>query len=195
MWNSEDIKQMSLDGSGFERKTKLTRTLIAAPSSINNNTSTRDPEMHQTKKGNQWHQGMKAHIGSDADHGLVHSVVTTAANTHDITQAHALLHGEETVAGSPAVGPLKRSGYHRLSLVETERIASNAWVRESYPGRLSGRWTSCTFAWLCSTGLPNWAVQALCSSRLWHNCFRRCHHFVPKYIFATSRVVSTHAKI
>jgi len=53
--------------------------------------------MHQTKKGNQWHFGMKAHIGVDADSGLVHTVTTTAANAHDITQAHALLHGEEEI--------------------------------------------------------------------------------------------------
>lgn len=71
-------------------------TLIAAPCSTKNSTGKRDPEMHQTKKGNQWHHGMKAHIGADADSGLVHSVATTAANAHDITQAHALLHGEET---------------------------------------------------------------------------------------------------
>ena len=51
--------------------------------------------MHQTKKGNQWHFGMKAHIGVDADSGLVHTVTTTAANAHDITQAAALLHGQE----------------------------------------------------------------------------------------------------
>ncbi len=51
---------------------------------------------HQTKKGNQWHHGMKAHIGTDAESGLVHTVVGTAANVHDVTQAHALLHGEET---------------------------------------------------------------------------------------------------
>lgn len=71
-------------------------TLMAAPCSTKNSTGKRDPEMHQTKKGNQWHHGMKAHIGADADSGLVHSVATTAANAHDITQAHALLHGEET---------------------------------------------------------------------------------------------------
>lgn len=70
-------------------------TLIAAPSSTKNQDKERDPEMHQTKKGNQWHFGMKAHIGVDADSGLVHTVVTTAANEHDITQAHKLLHGEE----------------------------------------------------------------------------------------------------
>ena len=52
--------------------------------------------MHQTKKGNQWHFGMKLHIGVDAASGLIHSMVGTAANQHDVTQAHALLHGEET---------------------------------------------------------------------------------------------------
>lgn len=80
----------------LKQGTVVDATLIAAPSSTKNSTGTRDPEMHQTKKGNQWHHGMKAHIGADADFGLVHSVATTAANAHDITQAHALLHGEET---------------------------------------------------------------------------------------------------
>ncbi len=80
----------------LKQGTVVDATLIAAPSSTKNSTGTRDPEMHQTKKGNQWHHGMKAHIGSDADSGLVHSVATTAANAHDITQAHVLLHGEET---------------------------------------------------------------------------------------------------
>ena len=71
-------------------------TLIAAPSSTKNSSGERDPEMHQTKKGNQWHFGMKAHIGVDADSGLVHTVVGTAANVNDVTQAGALVHGEET---------------------------------------------------------------------------------------------------
>jgi IS5 family transposase len=56
------------------------------------------PEMHQTQKGNQWHFGMKAHIGVDAQSGLVHTMVATAANVSDVTQAGALLHGEETAA-------------------------------------------------------------------------------------------------
>jgi IS5 family transposase len=73
-------------------------TIIAAPSSTKNASNQRDPEMHQTKKGNQWHFGMKAHIGVDAESGLVHTVVATAANEHDVTQAGALLHGQETVA-------------------------------------------------------------------------------------------------
>ena len=73
-------------------------TIIAAPSSTKNEGKTRDPDMHQTKKGNQWFFGMKAHIGVDAESGIVHSVVATAANVGDITQAGALLHGEEEVA-------------------------------------------------------------------------------------------------
>jgi len=75
--------------------TVVDATLIAAPSSTKNKDGQRDPEMYQTKKGNQWHFGMKAHIGVDAHSGLVHTVATTLANTHDITQAHALLHGQE----------------------------------------------------------------------------------------------------
>ena len=75
--------------------TVIDATIIAAPSSTKNNSGKRDPEMHQTKKGNQWYHGMKGHIGTDADSGLVHSVATTAANAHDITQASELLHGEE----------------------------------------------------------------------------------------------------
>jgi IS5 family transposase len=73
-------------------------TIIAAPSSTKNATGQRDPEMHQTKKGNQWHFGLKAHIGVDAESGLVHTVIGTAANVNDVTQAGALLHGRETVA-------------------------------------------------------------------------------------------------
>jgi IS5 family transposase len=73
-------------------------TIIAAPSSTKNAEKARDPEMHQTKKGNQWHFGMKAHVGVDAESGVVHTVIGTAANVSDVTQAGALLHGQETVA-------------------------------------------------------------------------------------------------
>ena len=71
-------------------------SIIEAPSSTKNRSGERDPEMHRTKKGNQWHFGMKAHIGVDADTGIVHSMSTTAANAHDVTEAHNLLHGGET---------------------------------------------------------------------------------------------------
>jgi IS5 family transposase len=77
-------------------------TLIDAPSSTKNKDGQRDPEMHQVKKGNQWHFGMKAHIAVDADSGLVHTVIGTAANSHDITQATKLLHGEETTVWADA---------------------------------------------------------------------------------------------
>jgi IS5 family transposase len=76
--------------------------LIAAPSSTKNEKGERDPEMHQTKKGNQWFFGMKVHIGVDKDTGLIHSVETTAANVHDLTPAADLLHGEETVVYADA---------------------------------------------------------------------------------------------
>jgi IS5 family transposase len=73
-------------------------TIIAASSSTKNQGGVRDPQMHQTKKGNQWHFGMKAHIGADMESGIVHTLVTTPANTADVTQAHALLHGDERIA-------------------------------------------------------------------------------------------------
>jgi transposase, IS5 family len=75
--------------------TVVDATLIAAPSSTKNKDGQRDPEMHQAKKGNQWHFGMKAHIGVDAESGLVHTVTGTAANVNDVVEANALLHGQE----------------------------------------------------------------------------------------------------
>ena len=78
--------------------TAVDATLISAASSTKNKDRKRDPEMHQTKKGNQWYFGMKAHIGVDAHSGLVHSVTGTAANVHDLSEVDALLHGEEQEA-------------------------------------------------------------------------------------------------
>jgi len=76
--------------------TLVDATLIAAPSSTKNQKKARDPEMHQTKKGNQWYFGMKAHIGADRDSKLVHTMVATAAHVADVTKTAELLHGEET---------------------------------------------------------------------------------------------------
>jgi len=70
-------------------------TIINAPSSTKNAEGKRDPQMHQTRKGNQWYFGMKAHIGADADSGLVHSLVASSANVSDISQTQYLLHGKE----------------------------------------------------------------------------------------------------
>jgi len=91
--------------------TLVDATLIAAPSSTKNKEHKRDPDMHQTKKGNAWHFGMKAHIGADDQSGLVHTVISTAANVSDISQTAALLHGEEQRVGADAgyVGVEKRA--------------------------------------------------------------------------------------
>ena len=78
--------------------TAVDATLIAAPSSTKNASGERDPEMKQTKKGNNWYFGMKAHIGVDAASGLVHTVVGTPANVNDLNVAGQLLHGQEQAA-------------------------------------------------------------------------------------------------
>jgi IS5 family transposase len=79
----------------LKRGSIVDATIIPAPSSTKNADGERDPEMHQTKKGNQWFFGMKAHIGVDTDSGLVHTLVTTPANEADIEVADELLHGKE----------------------------------------------------------------------------------------------------
>lgn len=76
--------------------TVVDATLIPAPSSTKNKDKGRDPEMHSSQKGNQWHFGMKAHIGADADSGLVHTVRGTSGNVHDVTEGNSLLHGQES---------------------------------------------------------------------------------------------------
>ena len=88
--------ELTAKGLLLKAGTVVDSTLISAPSSTKNSSGQRDPEMHQTKKGNQWHFGMKAHIGVDAESGLVHTVQATAANVHDVVVANALLHGQES---------------------------------------------------------------------------------------------------
>ncbi len=83
-------------GLTVSRGTIVDATIINAPSSTKNLHKARDPEMHQTKKGNQWYFGMKAHIGVDSRTKLIHSVAATAANVHDSQVLPALLHGQET---------------------------------------------------------------------------------------------------
>lgn len=102
-------------------------TILAAPSSTKNKKGERDPQMHQTQKGKQWHFGMKAHIGVDADSGLVHTVIGTAANVHDATQAQALLHGQETHAFGDA-------GYQGVAK-RPESNTTAQWITAMRPGR------------------------------------------------------------
>ena len=84
------------NGMKLSGGTIVDATLIAAPPSVKNQEKARDPEMHQTKKGNQWHFGMKVHIGVDSQSGLIHSASVTAANVHDRHEVPNLLHGNET---------------------------------------------------------------------------------------------------
>jgi IS5 family transposase len=89
-------KHLVSQGLKVSGGTIVDATIISAPSSTKNRDGKRDPEMHQTKKGNQWYFGMKAHIGVDADTKLIHSMVATAANVHDSQATALLLHGKET---------------------------------------------------------------------------------------------------
>ena len=89
-------KYLSAKGIKVGTGSIMDATIIAAPSSTKNEEGKRDPEMHQTKKGNQWYFGMKAHIGVDSRTKLIHSVAATAANVHDSQVLPQLLHGQET---------------------------------------------------------------------------------------------------
>lgn len=104
----------------FKEGTIVGATIINAPSSTKNKDKSRDPEMHQTKKRNQWYFGMKVHIGVDAESGSIHSLETTPANDHDITQTGNLLHGEE----KDAFGD---SGYRGVEKREELKESKTQW--------------------------------------------------------------------
>ena len=130
---------LSSRGMTMRQGTIVDATLIAAPSSTKNKEGKRDPEMHQTKKGNQWYFGMKVHIGVDKDSGLIHSVVTTAANVHDLTPAAELLHGDEEVVYGDAgyQGIAKRP---EMAGKTTEfRVAMRPGKRRGLPDTPEGR--------------------------------------------------------
>ncbi|MFZ5463597.1 MAG: IS5 family transposase [Pseudomonadota bacterium] len=116
-------------GLSLRSGTIVDATIINAPSSTKNADGERDPEMHQTRKGNQWYFGMKAHIGVDDVSGLVHHVECTAANVADVTQAHKLLHGEEdTVCGD--------SGYTGAEKREELQDVAAAFLIAEKPSKL-----------------------------------------------------------
>jgi len=93
---------LSRQGLLLKEGSAVDATLIAAPSSTKNKDGKRDPQMHSSKKGNQWYFGMKAHIGVDAASGLVHTVRGTAGHVADVTEGNSLLHGEERVVFADA---------------------------------------------------------------------------------------------
>jgi transposase, IS5 family len=126
-------------GMAMKQGTIIDATLIAAPSSTKKKAGERDRKMHQTKKGNQWYFGMKNHAGVDKDTGLIHSVVTTSANVHDLRPAAELLHGEEQVvyadAGYQGIG--KRP---EMAGKSTEfRVAMRPGKRKALPDTPEGR--------------------------------------------------------
>jgi IS5 family transposase len=136
----ETVKaHLSHRGMTMRQGTIVDATLIAAPSSTKNKKGERDPEMHQTKKGNQWYFGMKVHIGVDKDSGLIHSVVTTAANVHDLTPAAELLHGEEEVVYADA----GYQGIHKRPEMQGKkagfRVAMRPGKRRALPDTPEGR--------------------------------------------------------
>ena len=155
-----------LRGKGLLLKagTVVDATLIHAPSSTKNAGGARDPEMHQTKKGNQWYFGMKAHIGADAESGLVHTVRGTAANASDVVEGNSLLHGDETdvfadsgyqgahkrpnapanVRWHVAMRPGKRAALDKASTLgaiidEVERIKASIRAKVEHPFRVVKR--------------------------------------------------------
>jgi IS5 family transposase len=120
---------LNMQGLVLKEGTVVDATIISAPSSPKNEEKTRDPEMHQTKKGNEWHFGMKAHIGVDAHSGAVHTLETTAANVADINKGHALVHGEEKMVFADA-------GYQGIEKRTSEiKNAQTVWHVAMRPGK------------------------------------------------------------
>ena len=132
-------RHLTEKGLMLKEGTVVDATIIAAPSSTKNQSRGRDPEMQQTKKGNNWHFGMKVHIGVDAESGLTHTVVTTPANMHDVTQTHALLHGEERhVHGDAGYVGAEKRGENQNTAV-TWHIAMRPGTRRALPNTPLGQ--------------------------------------------------------
>lgn len=108
--------------------TVMDATLIAALSSAKNSSGQRAPEIHKTKKGNQWYFGMKANIGTDAESVLVHTVLGTAANIHDVIQVHALVHVQESDVYAD-------SGYQGVNKCPVTRGLQCDWHVATRPGK------------------------------------------------------------
>ena len=115
-------------GMVLKEGTIVDATIIQAPSSTKNREGQRDPEMHQVKKGKQYYFGMKLHIGVDAATGMVHSMVATPANVHDVTQAGNLLHGGEKRVWGDA-------GYTGVEKREENRDLEVEWLLALKPGK------------------------------------------------------------
>lgn len=122
-------KSLVREGLNLKEGTIVDATIISAPMSTKNKLGKRDAEMSQTKKGNEWHFGMKMHIGVDDATGCIHSVDTTSANKHDITSADKLLHGEEARVWGDA-------GYVGIDKREEHLDRDVEWYIAKRPGKL-----------------------------------------------------------
>jgi len=120
--------ELCQQGLLLQQGTLVDACILSAHSSTKNKTGQRDPEMHQTKKGNQWFFGMKMHIGADDVSGAVHSLETTPANEHDITVADQLLHGEETRVWGDA-------GYRGIEKRDEHKNRKVDWLIAMRPGQ------------------------------------------------------------
>ena len=133
-------KHLSAKGIKVGTGTIMDATIIAAPSSTKNQDGKRDPEMHQTKKGNQWYFGLKAHVGVDSREKIVHSVTATPANVHDSHAIADILHGDETrvwgdsayqgqreaiLEAAPKARDLTHHRGNRASALSDEEVAKN----------------------------------------------------------------------
>ena len=121
-------RYLEKQGLAFKEGTIMDATIISAPTSTKNREKARDPEMHQTKKGNEWHFGMKMHIGVDDVFGLIHSIKTTAANVHDIVMGKDLLHGKE----SHVIGD---AGYLGIDKRDEHKHRQVTWFIGQRPGK------------------------------------------------------------
>jgi IS5 family transposase len=127
-------RHLKAEGLMLREGSIVDATIISAPTSTKNKSGKRDPEMHQVKKGNEWHFGMKMHIGVDDALGLIHSVSTTAANAHDITQADQLLHGkEQRIWGDAGYRGVEKRPEHQDRDVDWH-IAMRPGKRRQHPG-------------------------------------------------------------
>jgi IS5 family transposase len=121
-------KHLAEQGLILKEGTIIDASIISAPSSTKNQTGERDPEMHQTKKGNQWFFGMKMHIGVDDALGLIHSIETTPANVHDLVPSDKLLHGKEKRVWADA-------GYRGIGKREEHQQRKVTWRIAMRPGQ------------------------------------------------------------
>ena len=121
-------RHLATQGLRLREGTIVDASIIEAPSSTKNGAGERDPQMRQTKKGNEWRFGMKVHIGVDSETGMVHSMSTTSANVHDVTEAHRLLHGGEKRVWGDA-------GYQGVAKRDENRGLDVEWRVAMRPGR------------------------------------------------------------